>query len=45
VAEYPRDGDTIEGLLAAADAALYEMKGIRKGRAPSLHAVRKRSHR
>jgi diguanylate cyclase (GGDEF)-like protein len=45
VAEYPRDGRTIESLLAVADQALYDMKTGRKGRLPSLVASRKRSHR
>jgi GGDEF domain-containing protein len=42
VAEYPRDGQTIETLLAVADQALYDS---RKGRLPTLVASRKRSHR
>jgi diguanylate cyclase (GGDEF)-like protein len=45
VAEYPRDGHTIESLLAVADRALYEMKALRKGRLPALRASRKRFHR
>jgi predicted signal transduction protein with EAL and GGDEF domain len=45
VAEYPRDGQTIETLLAVADQALYDMKASRKGRLPTLVASRKRSHR
>jgi diguanylate cyclase (GGDEF)-like protein len=45
VAEYPRDGQTIESLLAAADRALYEMKATRKGRPLPFRASRKRSHR
>jgi two-component system, cell cycle response regulator len=45
VAEYPRDGMTIERLLAVADHALYEAKAGRRGRLPSLRASRKRSHR
>jgi diguanylate cyclase (GGDEF)-like protein len=31
VANYPKDGETIETLLAAADAALYEMKARAHG--------------
>jgi diguanylate cyclase (GGDEF)-like protein len=45
VAEYPRDGKTIERLLAFADQALYEAKEGRASRLPSLRASRKRSHR
>jgi diguanylate cyclase (GGDEF)-like protein len=44
VAEYPRDGMTIERLLGVADHALYEAKAGRRGRLPSLRASRKRSH-
>lgn len=45
VAEYPRDGQTIESLLAVADRALYDMKASGKGRPAALRAARKRSHR
>jgi diguanylate cyclase (GGDEF)-like protein len=45
VAEYPRDGETVEGLLTVADHGLYEAKAGRGGRLPSLRASRKRSHR
>jgi diguanylate cyclase (GGDEF)-like protein len=45
IAEYPRDGRTVEDLLAAADRVLYAAKAGRKPAAPTLRAVRKRSHR
>jgi diguanylate cyclase (GGDEF)-like protein len=44
VAEYPRDGKTIERLLAVADQALYEAKAGRARRLPFVRAS-KRSHR
>jgi diguanylate cyclase (GGDEF)-like protein len=39
VAAFPEDGDTPEKLLAAADRALYGMKGNRKGGAQNLARI------
>lgn len=45
VAEYPRDGETTERLLAVGDRVLYETKAGRRGRPPALRATPERPHR
>jgi len=45
VAEFPRDGETIERLLAVGDRVLFEAKAGRRGGLASLAGTPERSHR
>jgi GGDEF domain-containing protein len=45
MASYPKDGETIESLLAAADVALYAMKAkVHRPRAPLAPSPHARPH-